>query len=212
MQKYQILLMFLSIKLKKNMNQRNKNKQKIIKFDIKCLISNFKFKSINLTLSKQIVLLWVIIWYISLFIPWIKDVNQWINWNAFYSLTWNIGFLLLIILSLPIFVILSTSYKEKIKLYSDLSLKNHFIIITSWIFVISFSIITLSFINWLHTFFENIFYWKGVILSMTAWFIILIWWIIIRKEYYTDSSEIILDKLNQNRKATKQEDNMKLPF
>ena len=194
------------------MNLRNKNKQNNIKNEIKCFISNIKFKSINLTFSKQIVLLWVVIWYISLFIPWIKNINEWIYWNSFYSLTWNIGFLLLIILILPIFVILSTSYKEKIKLYSDLSLKNNFIIITSWIFVISFSIITLSFINGLHTFFENIFYWNWVILSMTSWFIILIWWIMIRKEYYADSSEIILDKLNQNRKITKQEDNMKLPF
>ena len=191
---------------------RNKNKQNNFKDDIKCFLSKIKFKSINLTFSKQIVLIWVIIWYISLFIPWIKDINEWIFWNSFYSLSWNIGFLLMIILSLPIFVILSTSYKEKIKLYSDLSLKNHFIIITSWVFIISFSIITLSFINWLHTFFENIFYWNWVILSMTSWFIILIWWIMIRKEYYADSSEIILDKLNQNRKITKQEDNMKLPF
>ena len=191
---------------------RNKNKQNNFKDDIKCFLSKIKFKSINLTFSKQIVLIWVIIWYISLFIPWIKDINEWIFWNSFYSLSWNIGFLLMIILSLPIFVILSTSYKEKIKLYSDLSLKNHFIIITSWVFIISFSIITLSFINWLHTFFENIFYWNWVILSMTSWFIILIWWIIIRKEYYADNSEIILDKLNQNRKKTKQEDNMKLPF
>ena len=148
------------------MNLRNKNKQNRIKEEVKCFLSNFKFKSINLTFSKQIVLLWVIIWYVSLFIPWIKDVNQWINWNSFYSLSWNIGFLLIIILSLPIFIILSTSYKEKIKLYSDLSLKNHFIIITSWIFIISFSIITLSFINWLHTFFEKP---KHAVLAFFMW-------------------------------------------
>jgi hypothetical protein len=190
------------------MNLRNKNNKR----EISCFLENFKFKSLNLTISRQIVLLWSIIWFISLFLPWIKDIDKAITWNSFYSLTWNIGFLLIIILLLPIFVILSTSYKEKIKLYSGLSFKNHFIIITSGFFIISFSIITLSFVNGLHTFFENIFYWNWVILCMTSWFIILIWWLIIRKEYYSDSSEIILNKLNHNREMVKQEDNMKLPF
>ena len=194
------------------MNLRNKNPKINIINEIKKLLENFKFKSINLTLSKQIVLLWSLIWFISLFLPWIKDINKEITWNSFYSLTWNIGFLLIIILLLPIFIILSTSYKEKIKLYSWLSLQNHFIIITSWFFIISFSIITLSFVNGLHTFFENIFYWNWVILCMTSWFIILIWWLIIRKEYYDESSEIILNKLNENREIIKQEGNMKLPF
>ena len=193
-----------------NLKNRTTKNKKIN--EIKSFINNFKFKSFNLTFSKQLVLLWAIIWYISLFMPWIIDIDKWMSWNSFYSLTWNIWFLLIIILSLPIFVSLSTSYKEKLKLYSDLSLKNHFIIITSWIFIISFSIITLSFVNWLHTFFENTIYWNGVILCMTSWIIILLWWFMIRKEYYSDSSEIILSKLNQNREKIKEEDNMKLPF
>lgn len=183
-----------------------------IKNKIRKIVQNFKFKSTNLSISKQIVILWSLLWFISLFLPWIKDIEKITSWNSFYSLTWNIGYLLIIILFMPIFVILSTNHKEKIKLYSDLSLKNHFIIITSWIFIISFSIITLSFVNWLHIFFESIIYWKWVILSLTSWFIILIWWFLIRKEYYFDSSEIILNKLNQNREIIKDVDNMKLPF
>jgi hypothetical protein len=191
------------------MKLRNKNKKQYI---IKHFIENFKFKSLNLSFSNQLIILWSILWFISLFLPWIKDTDKWITWNAFYSLTWNIGFLLIIILTIPIFVTLSTNYKEKIKLYSDLSLKNHFMIMTSWFFVISFSIITLSFVNGLHTFLENTYYWNWVILCMTSWFIILIWWLIVRKEYYSNSSEIILNKLNQNREKTREKDNMKLPF
>lgn len=192
------------------MNNRNKNNK--LKNDIKCFLSNFKFKSVNLTFSKQIVILWSIIWFVSLFMPWIKDIDKDITWNSFYSLTWNIWFLLVIILLLPIIVSFSTSSKEKIKLYSDLSFKNHFIIITSGIFILSFSIITLSFVNWLHTFFENIYYWKWVILSMTSWIIILTWWLMVRTEYYSDNSEIILNKLNENREKIKEKNNMKLPF
>lgn len=210
MQKYQILLMFLIIHFK-NINMRLRNKNKKIEYIVNFL-KNFKFKSLNLNFSKQLILLWCIIWFISLFIPWIKDLTLGKNWNAFYSLTWNIGFLLIIIYAILIFITLSTSYKEKIKLYSDLSLKNHFMIITSWFFIISFSIITLSFVNGLHTFFENTIYWNGVILCMTSWFIILIWWLIVRKEYYSDTSEIILNKLNLNREKAKEKDNMKLPF
>jgi hypothetical protein len=144
--------------------------------------------------------------------PWINNWNNSESWNAFNSLTWNIWYLLIFVFILPIFVILSTNYKEKIKLYSDLSLKNHFTIIASGIFIISFSIITLSFINGFNTFVDNTYYWNGIILSMTSWIIILIWWLLIRKEYYTNSSEIILDKLNQDREKAKEKDNMKLPF
>lgn len=194
------------IRKNKNLNKNN------LKNEITCFFNNTKFKSLNLTLSKKITLLWVLIWFISLFLPWINDLEKMISWNSFYSLTWNIGFILFFVLLLPIFIIFSTNYKEKIKLYSDLSVKNHFIIITAWFIVISFSIVSLSFINGLHTFFENIYYWKWVILCMTSWFIILFWWIMLRKDYYSDSSEIILNKLNQNRKKHKKEDNMKLPF
>lgn len=191
------------------MTRKNKNETKN---QFNNLINNIKFKSTNLTISKKIILLWVIISFISLFLPWVKDVEKLISWNSFYSLSWNIGYLLILILIMPIFIIFSTNYKEKIKLYSDLSVKNHFIVITTWFIVVSFSIISLSFINWLHTFFENIFYWNWVILCMTWWFILLFWWFILRKEYYSDSSEIILNKLTQNREKLKEEDNMKLPF
>lgn len=194
------------------MEKRNRGTKNKIKIELKAIIDKFNFKRVNLSLSRQLVLLWTIIWYISLFLPWIVDNKIWEVWNSFYSISWNIWYLLIIILFLPIFVIFSTNYKEKIKLYSDLSLKNHFIIITSWFFVISFSIITLSFINGLHTFFENTSYWKWVILCMTGWIIMLIWWFLIRKEYYNNNSEIILNRLNQNREEAKEKDNMKLPF
>ena len=194
------------------MHTRNRNTKNKIKNELSKLINNLNFKSWNLTLSKQMVLVWCIFWYLSLFLPWILDKSKSISWNSFNSLTWNIWFLLMIILFLPIFVIFSTEYKEKLKLYSDITLKNHFIIITSWFFVISFSFISLSFVNGLNTFFESTTYWKWVILSLTSWFIILIWWLVIRKEYYNNSSEIILNKLNQNREEAKEKDNMKLPF
>lgn len=194
------------------MSKRNRHTKNKIISKLNDLLNNINFKTINLTFSKKITILWSIIWYISLFLPWIIDSNESKSWNSFNSLSWNIWFLLIIILALPIFVIFSTNYKEKIKLYSDLSVKNHFIIITSGFFVLSFSIIILSFANWLQTFFEKTTYWNWVILSMTWWLIILIGWFMIRTEYHNNSSEIILNKLNQDREEAKEKDNMKLPF
>ncbi len=191
------------------MSKKNKNK---IKNEIKCLLNNIKFKSINLTLSKQIIIIWIIITLISLFFPWVIDTNKNILWNSFASLSWNIGYILLLILFFSLFIIFSTNYKDKLKLYSNISVKNHFFIITSAFIIISFNIVAVSFINWLNTFFESLIYWNWVILSMTWWFIMLIWWFLLRKEYYSNSSEIILNKLNQNREQIKKEDNMKLPF
>ena len=37
-----------------------------IKNKINSILNNIKFKSLNLTLSKKIVILWVLIWFISL--------------------------------------------------------------------------------------------------------------------------------------------------
>ncbi|MDD2871686.1 MAG: hypothetical protein PHS49_06900 [Candidatus Gracilibacteria bacterium] len=194
------------------MSIRNRNNKNKIKNEIDKLINNLNFKSLNLSLSRQVVLVGCAFGYLSLFIPWIVDKSIGKTWNAFHSLSGNIGYLLMFILFLPIFVIFSTNYKEKLKLYSDLTLKNHFIIITSGFFVISFSIISLSFVNGLNTFVENTSYGNGVILSLTSGLIILIGGLIIRKEYYNNSSEIILNKLNQNREEAKEKDNMKLPF
>lgn len=194
------------------MSKRNRHTKNKLISEITNFINNLNFKSLNLTFSKQMTILWCILWYISLFIPWIVDKEKLTSYNSFNSLSWNIWFLLMIILMLPILVIFSTNYKEKLKLYSDLSVKNHFIIITSGFFVLSFSIIILSFANGLQTYAESATYWKWVILSMTGWLIILVWWFIIRKEYNNNSSEIILNKLNQEREEAKEKDNMKLPF
>jgi len=192
------------------MSKREKNTKNKFKRKLNSHFENLKFKSINFSFSKQIIILWSIIWFISLFLPWIIDNNK--TWNSFNSLTWNIWFIIVIILVLSIFVTISNNYKEKIKLYSDLSIKNHFIIITSWLFILSFSIISLSFISWLNTFSWDMRYWNWIILCMTSSIIILIWWFLTRKEYYSNSSEIILDKLNNDRKKIKEKNNMKLPF
>jgi cytochrome bd-type quinol oxidase subunit 2 len=58
---------------------------------------------------------------------------------------------MMIIYLVLIFLTVSTSYKEKIKLYADLNLKNYIVVITSGVFSVFFSIIMVSFVNGLST-------------------------------------------------------------
>jgi len=61
LQKYQILLMFLKINYKNFMKNNRKIKNSITS-EFSSIINNMKFKGLNLTTSKKIVLLWIIIW------------------------------------------------------------------------------------------------------------------------------------------------------
>ncbi len=190
------------------MNRKNKELKKIILNNLK----NIKFKYLNLPVKSQIVVFWSLLWIISLFIPWVIDKDNNITWSAFNTISWNIWYLLLIIFIIPILLTLSNSYRDKLKLYTDLNFKNHFIIINSWLISISFSIISLSFAIWLSTLWQNIVYWNWPILSMTAWLLILIAWFLIRKDFKKTNSEIILEQLSQNREKIKEKNNMELPF
>lgn len=189
---------------------KNRNK-KYIK-QIKNIYKNIKFKSMNLSIPKQIVMIWSLLGIISMFFPWIVDNKENMEWNSLNSLSWNIWYILFIIYILPLLMVLSNTYKEKIKLYSDLNFRTHFIIINSWLISLSFSLIIISFATWLSTISEWITYWNWTTLSMTAWILILIWWLLIRKEFKKNNSEIILEKLSYERELSKEKNNMKLPF
>lgn len=180
--------------------------------EIKKIISKIKFKSVNLSFSQKLIIIGTILAIVSLFMPWVENIKESIKYNSFNNISWNIWYLLIFILVFNIFITISTTIKEKVKLYSDLSIKNHFFVISSSIFIIFFSIICISFVNWLNIFVENIKHGSGINLAITSWIIIMIWWFLLRKEYYENSSEIILDRLSQNREQTKEKNNMKLPF
>ncbi|MDD3793449.1 MAG: hypothetical protein PHI37_01435 [Candidatus Gracilibacteria bacterium] len=190
------------------MNRKNKN----IKTLILDIIKKGKFKYLNLSLNNQITIFSSFIGILSLFLPWIIDKQNNITWNAFNSISGNIGYILVIIFIIPIFITLSSSYKEKIKLYTDFNFKNHYVILNSGLIAISFSIISLSFAIGLSTLGQEIIYGNGPILSMTAGILVFICGLFLRKEFKKTSSEIILEQLNQNREKIKEKNNMELPF
>lgn len=190
------------------MGRKNREKKrKMGKF-----LGETKFKYLNLSVPNQVVIFLSIFWIVSLFLPWVIDNGNSITWNAFNSISWNVGYIMLIMYIFLFFIIFSSSYKEKVKLYTDINFKNHFVIISSGLASICFWILITSFINWLSTLWESFTHGKWLILSMATWILILVFWFFVRDNYKKSSSEIILEQLNQSRGKTKEKDNMKLPF
>ena len=190
------------------MNRRKENKMN----NVLSQASNIKFKYLNLDLSSQAVILLCIFGIVCLFFPWIIDNENNLSWNSFNAIAWNIWFLLILIYLTLIAVIISNNYKEKIKLYADISFKNHFMIISSWLASVFFWIIAVSFVNWLSTMWQNIVHWKWLVLSMATWVLIIVFWLVIRNNFKKNNSEIILEHLNYTREKVKEKDNMTLPF
>jgi hypothetical protein len=176
------------------------------------IIKNLWFKLSNLTILNQIIISLCIGWIISLFMPWIIDKENSISWNAFNSISWNIGYVMMVIYLVLLFLMISSTNKEKIKLYADFNFKNHLIIIGSGFVEMCFWIIMVSFVNWLSAVWQNIVHWNWLILFMAIWVWICVLWIFIRNDYKKVNSEIILEQLNQNREKIKEKDNMSLPI
>ncbi len=175
-------------------------------------INTLKFKSLYLSFSGKISLFWSGVLLISLFQPWLINTDNDKFWTSFSPLAWNIGFILILLLLLILFFTLSTSNKEKIKLHSNISFKNYYIIIISWIFIILSWLISLSFINWLQFFFQNIIYWQGVILTISSGIVILFWWLWSMKEQKEYKIETFINEYWETETKTIAKNNMKLPF
>lgn len=187
--------------------KERKLKQKILKF-----LDIIKLKSINLDFASKIILIWSIILTISIFIPWLYKNNQSISWNGFTNIWWNIWYIMIIFIFSLFFIIFSNNTWEKLKLASNINLKNYIYIIFWSIFIISTSIIYISFIKWLNIFFEDIEFWKWIILYLLWWIIILIWWLIKRNMYYKWEYETFICETRNEEKIKNDKSNMKLPF
>ena len=195
------------------MNYTHRKKERKAKKILTSLYQIFQFKSINLSFSSKITVTWSIVSIVSLFIPWIIDANQTdATWNAFNPIAWNIGFWMILLLKFIIFIVISNTIKEKIKLALDIRVKNYIIIIITWVFILVNSVIYISFVNWLALFLDNIVVGNGVILYMVSWIMIIIWGILERKEYRKRNNESFINEESSMKNISWDKDNMKLPF
>jgi len=187
--------------------KERKFKQKLIKF-----INLLKIKNINLDFPSKIVLIWIIILSVSLFIPWLHKIWNNKNRNAFSNIWWNIWYLMILFIFMILFILFSKNTWEKLKIASNINLKNYIFIIFWSVFIIFNSVIYISFIRWLNMFFEDIKIWKWIVLFLLSWFVIFIWWLLKRNIYYKNEYEIFINE-TQNKQINKiEQSNMKLPF
>lgn len=188
-------------------NRKNKLKDSILRF-----LKEINFKVLNLNIPRWITVIWAFVGIISLFMAWIVDKEKAMVWNSFYPISGNVGYIIFILLFIIILLTFWGNYKEKMKLYSDIDLKNYVFILFTWIFMVLVGIVCASFSVWLEMFWKEIRYWQGLILSIVSAILIIIWWYLTRKEFYKNSSEIILEKLSQERNKEKEKQNISLPF
>lgn len=176
------------------------------------MYNTFHFKSINLSFSSKISIIWAIVSFISLCFPWIIDEEKWFSWNSFHSIWWNIGFWMTPILFLIMLIILSYRIKEKINFIFKVKIKNYSLILFTWVLIILIGFIYTSFINWLSIFFENIHIWNGVILYIVSWIMLFLWWYLEKKQYYKENLESFMNQSEEYQTQINYKKNMKLPF
>lgn len=193
------------------MKSRKRNLKKIsLNF-----LKNMNLQIFNLNLSRWITVIWASVWIFSLFLPWISivDQNKSILNNSFNATSWNIWYIIILMLFSIIFLIFWWNYKEKMKLYSEIDIKNYLVILFSGIFIILSWIVCINFSIWLETFgWKEVKHWSWVILAITSAIFLMVWWYLVRKDFYKNSSEIILEKLNRERNKEKAKENISLPF
>ncbi|RAL57712.1 hypothetical protein BLD25_02160 [Candidatus Gracilibacteria bacterium GN02-872] len=193
------------------MKRRKNNLAKFQRF-ISEFLKNIKFDILNLNMSRGTTVIGAITGIISLFLPWIVDTKRNISWNAFYPIAGNAGFMIIIGLLIIIFLTFGANYKEKMKLYSDIDVKNYLVILFTGFFMFLASIMGVSFSVGLETFGQDTTSGTGLILCIASAVIIIGGGYWARKDFYKNSSEIILEQLNQERHKEKGKDNITLPF
>jgi magnesium-transporting ATPase (P-type) len=182
-----------------------KLKRNFIKF-----LNLIKFNSINFSKSKQIILFWIILAYLSLFLNWINFTKN-KSENIFNNITVFSWIIIFLILSFLVFIVFSRNYKNNLKKIFNINLKdyNFFIYFSITIFFIWIS--TLSNIIWLKRFESEIFYWKWAILLLSATILIFIWGLLLKKEN-KQKDYTCINESEEEIQIKKEKNNMKLPI
>jgi len=189
-------------------NSRVKNRR-LKRFLLK-LANLFKFKASNFCINKKIILISVVLWYISLFLNWIKitEDNTTSYFNSFNKINLFNSILIFIILTIILFVLFSWTKKEKFKLFIHFNIKDWAFLVLLNILIILLSISSLSSIIWLKIFYLNINYDSWVIFTIIAWIIWLFASLRLKKE---SNNKIILNESDDKAKIV-DNNNMKLPI
>ena len=196
---------------------RNSSKNRKLKRTLINIVRFIKFESLNISLSYKFVLVWVIIWIISLFMNWVESSSFEVTWSAFNSLLWITGYIIFSFLLITLFFIFNKNKQEKVKTILNLIIKDWNLIIFLFLFCLVLTINSIFYINWLNTFKQSIIIWQWIIFWIIWDVFWLIGWYLILKEK-TKTGIIIDDSVEQNpdiysiNNWVVDKNNMKLPF
>ncbi len=200
------------------MSYRNRAKVRKFRKQITWAWDMMKFKWLSLDNSGKVIIFWSLVSFFSLFMPWVVATDPEISENSFSNLAWKSGVLVLTLLMVVLFFVFSLRKKEKLKLLSNVHIKDYSMYILSWLSILAISFIVLNF-TWtrgLLIFSDNIVYGKWIIFNLIWWILILVWWILAkREENNNNSAETIF--INEGKEdieeaIEKKKNNMKLPF
>ena len=189
--------------------QNSRSTQRKIKMFLNQLINNIKFKIEAFSFSKIIILMWVIIGYISIFIPWIKTNTIDLWWNIFNEITYYSWVIISIILTIILFLLFSYNKKEKLKKSTNIIFRDYIIIVFLSIILFLLAINNLWVIAWLQTFSSEIKYWSWIIMLFISSIFLLAWAILLKNEQASTSIYINDSREERNNKS---ENNTKLPI
>jgi hypothetical protein len=186
------------------------NSRKIRNFFIK-ISNNIRFKIESFSFAKIVILVWVLLWYSSLFMKWIDSENKIFISNIFNNITYISSIIFIISLSIILFLLFSINKKEKIKKSTSIVFRDYIIIIFISIIIFTLSINNLWVIIWLDIFSSEVFYWNWVIILIMSSIFIFIWWFLLKNEHYSWDN-IYLNDSNEQKSENSEINNTKLPF
>ena len=191
---------------------RTKNRK--LKKTILNTLNIFKFRSLQVSNAEKVILFGSFVSLISLFFPWVSEIEGPIQAWAFSNLTGRAGILIVLIIWALLFIVFSKQKKEKLKKISNLHFRNYLLWIVGGLFISISSLSSLSYISWLQTFSSNIIYGQWPILCLVGWILIWMWGILLRKEEKNGIENVFTEEKNNNKstESKNKKDNMMLPF
>lgn len=204
------MILYLNFKIKNNMHNSRAKYREIKNFSRK-ITNMIKYKIEAFSFAKIVILVWVIIWFISLFLTWIKSNDTNISWNVFNKITLNSWIIISILLFIILFLLFSYNKKEKIKKSANIIFRDYIIIIFISIILLVSEINNIWVILWLEIFNSGITYWNWIIIEIISTIFLFIWWFLLKNEYYW-ANNIYINDSREIKKDFEEKNNTKLPF
>nr|MDD3720050.1 hypothetical protein [Candidatus Gracilibacteria bacterium] len=201
------------------MEYKDRAKTRKFKRQLLQIIDLIKLKGLNLSTSRKIILAGILVGFISLFLNWSDSTSVTSNniENSFSDLVGRTGITLIIIQALILFLTFSKKNKDKIKISTDLHIKDFTLVIIAGIFTIIVSINALNFINGLQRFSSDIILGTGIISEICAGIIVTVGGILLRSEFYKNRNQVYINEseeeiIDDGTIEKVDENNMSLPF